>query len=160
METATFQGIYDAYARDVFRFARYLSGSDDAAADITGETFLRAWAGRSAFRVCTAKAYLLAIARNLARDHGRFVRRWPAAEMPVRAVPPNAEVRMELDRTLRAVQALPAAYGEPLMLVAQGLSYAEAGRVLDLPLSTVKIRVHRARVMLVEAAAGPPGSSR
>lgn len=71
-------------ARDVFRFARYLTGNDDAAADITSETFLRAWAGRDAVRVATAKAYLLAIARNLCRDRGRHKQQWQAAQMPER----------------------------------------------------------------------------
>jgi RNA polymerase sigma-70 factor (ECF subfamily) len=160
MDTTTFQAIYDAHAHDVYRFARYLTGSEDAAADIAGETFLRAWAGRSAIRVGTVKAYLLAIARNLARDRKRFARRWPGTEMPVRAVPPDAEARVELDRALRAVQELPASYGEPLMLVAEGLSYEEAGRVLGLPLGTIRIRVHRARIMLAQAASRPPRSSR
>jgi RNA polymerase sigma-70 factor (ECF subfamily) len=158
METGTFQEIYDAYARDVYRFARFLSASDDAAQDITAETFLRAWAGRSAIRVGTAKAYLLAIARNLARDRRRVARRWPGAEMPARSVPPDAETRIEVNRVLREVRALPAAYGEPLMLVAHGLSYQEAGRVLGLSVGTVKIRVHRARLMLTQAESGPPGS--
>ena len=31
----TFHSLYDAHAADVFRFARYLTGSDDAAADVT-----------------------------------------------------------------------------------------------------------------------------
>ena len=126
----------------------------------TAPTFLRAWAGRSAIRVATAKAYLLAIARNLGRDRRRFARRWPGAEVPEGAVPPDVEARLELDRVLRAVRQLPAAYGEPLMLVANGLSYEEAGRVMNLPVTTVKIRVHRARLMLTQAMTAPPGSSR
>jgi RNA polymerase sigma factor (sigma-70 family) len=86
MQAATLHTLYEAHARDVFRFARFLTGSEDAAADITSETFLRAWAGRDAVRVETAKAYLLAIARNLCRDRGRSAQRWRAAPMPDRAV--------------------------------------------------------------------------
>jgi RNA polymerase sigma-70 factor (ECF subfamily) len=74
--------------------------------------------------------------------------------MPERAVRPDAEARVELDRTLDAVRALPERYREPLLLIASGVSYEEAGRVLALPVSTVKIRVHRARLEL--AAARPP----
>ena len=70
----TFHSLYEAHAKDVYRFARYLTGSDDAAADVAAETFLRAWAGRDAIRVETAKAYLLAIARNLARDPRASIR--------------------------------------------------------------------------------------
>jgi len=159
METTTFQALYEAHARDLFRFARYLTGSEDAAADIVSETFLRAWAGRARIRVATAKAYLLAIARNLAHDRRRAARRWPGADVPDRLVPPDAETRLELDRALAAVDALPEAYREPLLLVAYGLSYDEAARVLGLPVPTLKIRVHRARLKLADAAAAPPRST-
>lgn len=160
MHATTFHSLYEAHAMDVYRFARYLTASDDAADEITSETFLRAWAGRETIRVETAKAYLLAIARNLARDRGRFARRWPDAAMPDRPVAPNAEARIELRRTLDAVRALPIEYREPLMLAASGLGYDEIGRVLGLPLSTVKIRVHRARLKLTSATSGSSGSSR
>ena len=153
----TFHSLYEAYAKDVYRFARFLTGSDDAAADITSETFLRAWAGRDTIRVGTAKAYLLTIARNLARDRGRFVAQWRDAPMPDRQVASNAEARMELRRTLDSIRALPAEYREPLLLAAIGSSYEEIARVLDLSVGTAKIRVHRARLKLV--AATTPGSS-
>lgn len=159
MHATTFHSLYEAHAMDVYRFARYLTASEDAADEITSETFLRAWAGRETIRVETAKAYLLAIARNLARDRGRFAKRWPDAEMPDRSVAPNAEARIELRRTLEAVRALPVEYREPLMLAASGLGYDEIGRVLGIPVSTVKIRVHRARLKLTSATSGLPGSS-
>jgi RNA polymerase sigma-70 factor, ECF subfamily len=151
---ATFHTLYDAYASDVFRFARFLTGSEDAAADITSETFLRAWAGRDAIRVETAKAYLLAIARNLCRDRGRQTQQWKAAPMPERLVPPDAEARMELARTLEAIGALPIEYREPLLLSASGVSYDEIARMLGIAEGTVKIRVHRARLKLVAATSG------
>jgi RNA polymerase sigma factor (sigma-70 family) len=150
----TFHTLYGAYARDVFRFARFLTGSEDAAADITSETFLRAWAGRDAVRVETAKAYLLAIARNLCRDRGRQTQQWRAAPMPERVVPPDAEARMELARTLEAIGALPIEYREPLLLSASGVSYDEIARMLGIAAGTVKIRVHRARLKLVAATDG------
>ena len=105
----------------------------------------------------TAKAYLLAIARNLAHDRGRFASRWPDAQVPDQVVGPNAEARIELRRTLDAIRALPIEYREPLMLAAIGVEYEEIGRVLGIALSTVKIRVHRARLKLAAAATESPG---
>jgi RNA polymerase sigma-70 factor (ECF subfamily) len=160
MHGTAFHNLYEAHARDVYRFARFLTASDDAAAEITSETFLRAWVGRERIRVETAKAYLLAIARNLAMDRGRSASRWPAAEVPDQPVAPNAEVRMELRRTLDAIRALPIEYREPLMLAAIGVDYEEIGRVLGISVSTVKIRVYRARLKLTVAAAELPGSPR
>ena len=154
MQAATFHSLYEAHARDVFRFARFLTGSDDAAADITSETFLRAWAGREAVRVETAKAYLLAIARNLCRDRGRRGQQWRAAPMPDRAVAPNAEAALELQRALDTIDALPIEYREPLLLAASGVSYEEIGRMLGIATGTVKIRVHRARLKLAAAGEG------
>ena len=46
MHGTAFHNLYEAHARDVYRFARFLTASDDAAAEITSETFLRAWVGR------------------------------------------------------------------------------------------------------------------
>jgi RNA polymerase sigma-70 factor (ECF subfamily) len=152
----TFHTLYQAHAADVYRFARFLTGSDDAAADIASETFLRAWAGRDAIRVETAKAYLLAIARNLARDRARAASRIADAEPPETPVAPSAEARLELGRTLAAVRALPADYREPLVLAAAGVGYEEIGRMLGLSIGTVKIRVHRARLKLGTAMAAPP----
>jgi RNA polymerase sigma-70 factor (ECF subfamily) len=160
MRPATFHSLYETHARDVYRFARYLTGSDDAAADVTSETFLRAWAGRDAIRTATAKAYLLAIARNLCRDRGRHTRRWPRAPMPERAVAPDADARLELQRTLDAVDALPIGYREPLLLAASGVGYEEIARILGLSGATVKIRVHRARLKLVAAREATPARTR
>ena len=57
MHGTAFHSLYEAHAKDVYRFARSLTASDDAAAEITSETFLRAWVGRDRIRVETAKAY-------------------------------------------------------------------------------------------------------
>lgn len=157
MDTITFQQLYEAHAGDVHRFARYLCGSDDAAADVTSETFLRAWVGRASIRGGTARAYLLAIARNLCHDRRRRARRWPEAAMSEPAVAPDAWPRLELARTLEAIEHLREAYREPLLLVVSGLSYEETGRLLGVPASTAKIRVHRARLALSAALSGSTG---
>ena len=158
MHGTAFHNLYEAHAKDIYRYARFLTASDDAAAEITSETFLRAWVGRDRIRAETAKAYLLTIARNLARDRQRFDSRWPGAEVPEQFVAPNAEARLELRRTLEAIRALPIAYREPLMLAAIGVDFAEIGRVLGISVSTVKIRVHRARLKLTAATTESPRS--
>ena len=153
--TTTFHSLYEAHAKDVYRFARFLTGSDDAAADVTSETFLRAWAGRDTIRLDTARAYLLAIARNLVRDRARASSRIADGEVPETAVPPNAEARIELGRTLDAVRALAPEYRDPLLLAVSGVGYGEIGRMLGLSVATVKIRVHRARAKLGAVLTAP-----
>src|SRR5437879_6394715 len=64
-KTANFAGLYSAYARDVYRFALYLSGNTAVAQDITSEVFLRVWMSGEPVRVNGVKSWLFVIARNL-----------------------------------------------------------------------------------------------
>lgn len=80
--------------------------------------------------------------------------------MPEPRVAPDAELKLDLDRALEAVRALAPPYRDPLMLIAGGLTYEEAGGVLGLPTGTVKIRVHRARQMLAAATTGAERNGR
>jgi RNA polymerase sigma-70 factor (ECF subfamily) len=151
MNGATFQDIYDAYSADVWRFSRYLTGSDEEADEITSETFVRAWTASAPVRAATAKSYLLAIARNLAMDARRRRKRFePASEAMVSGAS-NPEQQLELRQVLDAVRELPEQLSEPLLMhAAGGLSYEEIAQVLAAPLSTVKIRIYRARLRLSE----------
>ena len=140
--TTTFHSLYEAHAQDVYRFARFLTGSDDAAADVTSETFLRAWTGRDAIRAETAKAYLLAIARNLARDRARAAQ----PDLRTRDVPrdarwrPTPKPRLELNRTLDAhARAAVRLSRTAAAARSRGVGYDEIGRMLGLSVG------HRAR---------------
>ena len=133
------------------RLARYLTGDAVLAEEIASETFLRAWAGRERIRTETGKAYLLAIARNLAMDHHRQRRETVPIEDGHAANAAAVGPGMELNEVMAAVRQLPAEYRDPLVLTAvNGLSYEEAGRVLGVGLASVKVRIHRARLKLAE----------
>src|SRR5882672_3523613 len=67
----TFHELYSRYAKDVYRFAYWLSGNPEVARDITSETFVRVWTAPDEPRMETVKAYLFAIARNLYRKQWR-----------------------------------------------------------------------------------------
>lgn len=146
-----FTSVYEQYAPDVRRFVCYLTGSDDAAAEITSETFLRAWTTSGRIREESAKGYLLAIARNLVTDRQR--RGWRSQPLAVDVTAPAAkpEAKRYLDQTLAAIQELPDKYRLPLVMHAVSeLPYEEIARSLELPLATVKVRIHRARLQLNE----------
>lgn len=56
---------------------------------------------------------------------------------------------LEAERVLKAVAELPDNHRLPLSLVAlEGMSYAEAAEILDLPIGTIMSRVARARAKL------------
>ncbi len=151
---AGFSDLYERYSRDVYRFALYLSGDASLAEDITGETFLRVWNSEAPVRLATVKGYLLAIARNLYLHELRRVNRLSELkdQMPaVSSLHQETESRAELERVLTDLRELPESDRAAVLLRAEdGLSYEEIAGVLDLPVATVKVKVHRARLKLAE----------
>lgn len=102
--------------------------------------------------------WLYTVAGNSARQTYRSLKRRAAAEHPVAELPTAADPRTtsviagsRLD-LLEALEVLEAAHPElvgPLVLrdIAQ-LDYADIANALDLPLGTVKSRIHKARAQV------------
>ena len=151
----TFSELYERYARDVFRFALFLSGNRAVAEDIAAETFCRALLAKREIREGTVKAYLLAIARNLYRDAvgdtGRLIS-LPGGE-DYRDPRPTPELltgdRVALDIVLERLQPLPEHERAALVMATQdGLSHEEIAASLGCSVAAVKVRIHRARLKL------------
>jgi RNA polymerase sigma-70 factor, ECF subfamily len=153
-----FHDLYESYSRDVYRFALYLSGDPALADDITSETFVRVWSSPEPIRLATVKAYLLTIARNLwLMERRRHLRR-QAVDEANETLPDTGpsllrkvEVKDELSRVLRALQEFPEVDRTALLMRAdEGLPYEEIAVALGLPIATVKVKVHRARLRLAQ----------
>jgi RNA polymerase sigma-70 factor (ECF subfamily) len=139
-----FEELYNAHARKVFAYLRSRGMDQETAADILQETFAAAWRGAGKYRGgAKPLTWLIAIARHKLADEMRArakARASPPAEMegshdPIAAAGDRLSVR-------QAVQALPEGQRELLHLVlAQGMSYAEAAEVLEVPEGTVKSRM-------------------
>jgi RNA polymerase sigma-70 factor (ECF subfamily) len=142
--------IYTAHATAVFRCLLAWSRNASVAEDLTAETFYRAIVSRQSIRSSTARGYLITIARNVWRKYVAHCKRENG--LPADIVAPDsmcAEARIDLQRTLEALAALPEDLREPLILYAQGgLSYEEIAVQLDISLAAVKIRIYRARQRL------------
>ena len=152
-----FATLYERYAPHVHRFAFYLSGDAALADDITSETFVRAWTSGAPIRQETVKAYLFTIARNLHTDAWHRSRRHaPLTDQVEDArsrTDRRAVDRSELAFVLARMRELPDMDRAALLMRARdGMSYEEIARVLDLPLATLKVRIHRARLKLLGAA--------
>jgi RNA polymerase sigma-70 factor, ECF subfamily len=143
----SFHELYERHARDVFRFALFLTGNTATAEDLTSETFVRAWTARGAIREATVRAYLLTIARNLWRDAQR--RDW--RHVPLEAagdpgVDARAEAMADLTWTERQLERIAAGDRDALLLHARdGLSYDEVAARLGVSIGAVKSRIFRAR---------------
>lgn len=147
-----------------FRLAHGIVRNSDDAADAVQEAYLRAFGAFSQFRGENPRAWLLAIVRNTAlqtlRHRGRQANVIPfeATVHAVQAVSmePSPEAACidhgELDRVQRAIDGLPAAYREALLLrEIEGSAYQEIADVLGVPVGTVMSRLHRAREILRSA---------
>lgn len=161
-----FRELLTRYQARVYSLAYRMLRVREDAEDITQETFVRMF--RAARRYDPERpfsSWLFTIASRLCIDHIRR-RRLPTVSMFQRESGSHEEWTLELpdpgprpeeqaeqaeeDRRMRAlVDRLPEHYRIVVMLRHQeDLSYEEIAEALDLPLGTVKARIHRARALL------------
>jgi RNA polymerase sigma-70 factor (ECF subfamily) len=147
----SFEALYERHYRDVYRFALFLTGDPARAEDLAADTFVRAWMARDRIRQPTVRSYLLAITRNLYRDHCRS--RQPIAvdlDDAARDESPDAHTRVQHRSELRHVRSrlehVAAGDRRALLLYAiRDLSYAEVAVILRISVNSVKSRIARAR---------------
>lgn len=138
-------------------FARTLCGCRERADDLAQETLLKAWAARESYRAGTNfKAWTFTILRNQFYSEARRARFTGEydQDMAERTLCSNGnqEHAVELADVLRALETLPGANREALILAAVGdLAYEEIAEICGIALGTVKSRICRARMMLVAA---------
>lgn len=157
-EREAFGFLYRRHQAYVYRFARAMTGSSSLAEDVVQEVFLalmrdldRYDAGRAALRT-----YLFGIARNVSRYKLRGLRRLlplddadeaATVDDPAAALSATDETR----HLRRCVRGLPARYREVIVLCdLQELDYAETAVVLNVPIGTVRSRLHRGRQLLLD----------
>ncbi len=160
-DPAAFAGIFDRHHAQLYRYLRRRVGAG-LAADLAAETFVTAFARRSAYRPDTqdARPWLYGIAHNLLRSHLRDERRQLAAYARRGADPladpgalaafsmadaraDSAAVSAELAQILAR---MPGRDRDVLLLFAWAdMSYAEIAQSLNIPVGTVRSRLNRAR---------------
>ena len=153
------EGLFVAHFGSIYRFAAYRVGRD-AALDVAAETFAQAL--RSAGQLDPerdARAWLFGVATNVLRHHRRAeerrIRAYAAFAGRHAAQGTGPSVEDEGPAKARLVEALvglDARDRETLLLFAWAdLSYEEIATALEIPLGTVRSRIHRARRVLRES---------
>ncbi|WP_375465778.1 sigma-70 family RNA polymerase sigma factor [uncultured Methylobacterium sp.] len=138
-------------------FAFSLTYDLDRTDDLVQDTLMRAWTKAESFRRGTnLTAWLFTILRNLfyseQRKRKREVEDADGVHAGRLASLPEQEVRVEMQAFQAALNLLPAAQREALVLVgAQNFTYEEAAAICGVAVGTVKSRVSRARGRLIEA---------
>ncbi len=164
--TERFELLVRRYSQELFRFAYRLLGSPAAAEDIVQETFLQVHLSMERFDVSRRfRPWVFTIAANKARDYLRSQKRRP--EVPLDAVADGSSdggasfseflsgrsvgpaVALEREerssRVRQLVEQLPPYLKEVLVLgYYHGFAYKEMANVLDVPIGTIKSRLHSA----------------
>ncbi|HKJ55200.1 MAG TPA: sigma-70 family RNA polymerase sigma factor [Nitriliruptoraceae bacterium] len=159
----------------VFAICHRELGNAADAEEATQDTFAKVARAATEFRGdAKVSTWMYRIAVNACRDMQRRLGRRP--QTPVADIEQAARRRVdgsdhvadvatgfeETDRLARAMARLDDLSRTLLLLCAvEGMTYPEASEVLDLPVGTIKSRIHRARArladLLSEDAAGDPG---
>lgn len=159
-DASAFSELYDRYGRKVYNFAYRMLSSESVAEDVTHEAFLVLIERPEQYRSerGSVLTFLCAIARNhifhLFRRRGYEVESEFDDQIDERERPDESErdpLRTLLSQELTAEVAAAISELSPLQREAiilrefQELSYEEISSVIDVPVSVVKVRLHRAR---------------
>ncbi|MEE2921577.1 MAG: sigma-70 family RNA polymerase sigma factor [Pseudomonadota bacterium] len=141
-------------------FARSLCHDPVLADDIVQSACLSAWGAADSFdRTAKMRPWILRIVRNEYLQHCR--RAWRNVDVESGFLEEmlvdhsSAEMMSEASHAVQAIYSLPVKQRDAVILVlAAGLTYEEAGLVLNCSPGTVKSRVNRARSVLVDELNG------
>ena len=141
----------------VYAFSYRLTGDKTQAEDLAQETFMKAWRFIERYTAETnAKAWLFRICRNAFINEWRSRKTQPQTrdiEDPSVRLMPTAENpsndRMG-DEVMLAVNALSANFRTVVLLDLEDFTYEEIAAILDIPIGTVRSRLHRARNVLAK----------
>jgi RNA polymerase sigma-70 factor (ECF subfamily) len=161
--------LYRRHASGLFGFLYRLAGDRAVAEEILQDTMLAVWRSAAGFGGHSAvRTWLYGVARRQAHNRLRSLPTPPAGldDLPEpAATEPGPEeialVRADMAVVGAAMAALPTGHREVLALAFHAqLSHADIARVLDVPVGTVKSRLHNARARLAELLATDEEASR
>ena len=157
------------YMDMLYNYAVYMTGDRDEASDLLQETFLKAFRFFDKFEAGTnAKAWLYRIMRNTYINEYRRVKRLPdiveydeqvsyykiVSSETIGSEDMRRKVDGEMfdDDIAGAIASLPEKFKSVVILRdVEDLPYEEIAAALEIPIGTVRSRLHRARVLLFDA---------
>ena len=158
-----FKSVMVPFMDALYGYAMYLTGAPEDAHDLLQETYLKAFRFFDRFEQGTnAKAWLYRIMRNTYINDYRRLKRLPdhveydeqiSAFQMVRDEKDPGEIPGEIfeDEIAGAIAALPEKFKSVIVLRdVEDLPYEEIADALDIPIGTVRSRLHRARAILFE----------
>lgn len=164
---ALFEKEFFPHIDALYNFAFHLTYNEDDANDLVQETYLKAYRFANSYDEGTnAKAWLFKILKNAFINQYRKKSKRPTQvdyEEIVRyhdkedgnAGSDNLDMRQDYfhdmlgDEVTRAINLLPVDFKTVILLCdIEGFTYEEIAKIIDIPIGTVRSRLHRARNML------------
>jgi RNA polymerase sigma-70 factor (ECF subfamily) len=164
-DRAAFSALVEKYQGPIYGYALHFFRNPDSASDVAQDTFLRAYRFLHTYDSSRRFAtWLYTIARNLCIDRHRDDQRrgghgitestgaeTDGARSHEKSPLAILEGREERARLATAIRGLPEKYRTPVILCyAQGLSYQEISEILGISLNNTKIRIFRAKKLLLK----------
>jgi RNA polymerase sigma-70 factor (ECF subfamily) len=149
-------------------FAYHLTYNEEDAKDLVQETFLKAYKALDSYVEGTnAKAWLFKILKNAYINQYRKKSRRPTKvdfeefigyqDKEEASIAEYKDLRVEIfenllgDEVTVAINSLPIDFRTVILLCdVEGFTYEEIAKIIDIPIGTVRSRLHRARNMLKE----------
>jgi len=164
---AAFGQLVEKYQDRLYNTMVHVAGSAEDALDVVQDAFVQAFLKLDTFRQSSAfYTWLYRIAFNLAITHRRRRRptlsveqaRESGGQEPIDDQP-SPEARIEDDERARQVRRAIAGLGEEhrtvlILREIDGCCYETIAEMLDVPIGTVRSRLHRARLQLREELKG------
>jgi RNA polymerase sigma factor (sigma-70 family) len=157
----TWEDVARNHGRFLYTVAYRLTGNHDDAQDLVQEVLLRVRRGLETYQPGSLEGWLSRITTNTFLDEARRRKRRPVdllPEEPDRVVPPSPGADLALahevlpDDVQDALRRLPDEYRAAVVMAdVVGLSYQEISDSLDVPVGTVRSRIHRGRALLRKA---------
>lgn len=170
MDPAAFAELLRKTGDKAYNFAYRLSGNDQDARDLVQDAFIRALEHADSYDEGRAfESWLYRILHNIFLDGARkaAVRRNVSLDAPApledstwEDILPSGEEaavdeligRENVDLVQKALDRLPAHYRAAVALCdMEGMSYDEIARIMDVPVGTVRSRIHQGRVLCRKA---------
>lgn len=162
-EVPTWEEVARNHGAFLYKVAYRLTGNDDDAQDLVQEVLLRVRRGLETYRPGSLEGWLARITNNAFLDDMRRRSRRRLELLPddpERVLAPADAADAALDNQVLpdhvqvALVRLPPEYRSAVVLCdVVGMSYQEVSESLDVPVGTVRSRIHRGRALLRKALA-------
>ena len=158
LESSKFDYLVDQHKNKIFNYSLYMLKNSMDAEDITQEVMIRIWHNINKFNFLAARAWIMRTTHNLCIDYLRRNSKQNSREISIdnnlserieekrnTVLPDESLSNALMDKKIKnAIETLSEKLKSPFVLFElQGFKYKEISKILDIPISSVKVNILR-----------------